>query len=431
MKTSLLSLAFLPLLVGCAAEICADGPCENNVDGGGVSFVPEVIGSATLEARFKAIENGWAQVERWRDMNPGFGAEDYPTDGRGDQDGQRRIFFDTGRPHSSQFLLYYAPGWDTNPNEVPVLLVHGANDHADRAWANPNGLGSFGCGAVSCPKSALMQHLSAKGFKVFAINFPHKQGDNFYWAEQVKDAIDIIKARTGSEQVDVVGWSKGVMAARMYTGSLRQPWGTAYQNDVRRLVLLGGPNGGFDYIFRYGWNHNFLIAPHCGGKVNAPMPHTSMVCLGFWWDYEEYSIFATEKGDFFPGQKQMLARWDSVYPVLPNSQDWYTTYYGGQGFYTSGPGIDYAIEQGSLIEPMQQAGVPSSVETYLLCGTLATIPGIPNELSGPSDGVVFTDSCMDDTGIANLTDSALLPANHLQLGWARNTMDQVATWLAR
>lgn len=35
--------------------------------------------------------------------------------------------------------------WDANAKPVPVLLVHGANDTADRAWANPNELGGLGC----------------------------------------------------------------------------------------------------------------------------------------------------------------------------------------------------------------------------------------------------------------------------------------------
>src|SRR5262245_60905221 len=67
--------------------------------------------STTLEATFSSgIANGWVRVERWRDLGSGFAAEDYPPSGRGDQDGQRRTFFGgVARPHSSRFLLYYAP----------------------------------------------------------------------------------------------------------------------------------------------------------------------------------------------------------------------------------------------------------------------------------------------------------------------------------
>jgi hypothetical protein len=417
-------------LAACTPQVlCPDGSCEDPNNPSNPGLVSDKIGDLSREAVFNAVENGWDMVERWTNPNEGFKPEDYSPDGRGNQESQRLIFFDNAQPASNKFLLYYAPGWDTNREEVPVLLVHGANDNPDRAWANPNNLGSFGCGSLQCPNEGMMQGLSKQGFKVFAIGFPHKQGDNYYWAEQIQDAIEIIKERTGSDVVDIVAWSKGVTASRMYVGDVIQDWGTPYQHDVRKLMLLGGPNGGFDYIFRYGWNHNFGIAAPCGGKTNAPMPHTSMICYGLSWALEEQSIFTTEKGNFYPGQKQMLARWDSVYPVPATSQDWFTTYYGGVGFYTEGLGIDVAIEQGSLIEPIQSATSPEEVQTYMLCGSTPNIPGIPNELSGPSDGVVFIDSCLDEKGVGTVADTAIVFLNHLQLGWGSSSISQVATWL--
>jgi hypothetical protein len=397
---------------------------------GGFATPAQATTSRTLEATYTTVANGWVKVERWKDNNSNFPAEDYPPDGRGDQTGQRLTFFGgVARPHSSRFLLYYAPGWDTNPNPYPVLLVHGANDTADRAWANPNELGGFGCGAFTCPNSGLMQYLSSRGYKVFAINFPHKQGDNYYWAEQIYDAIQVVKTRTGASKVDLVGWSKGAFAARMYVSSVRKSWATAYAGDVRHLLLLGNPNGGFDYIFRHGWSHDFSIFTECGGSVNAPAPHTDMVCYGLWRHHPELSIYTTASGNFFPGQKQMLARWDSVYPLPVAEQDWYTTYYGGSGFYTSSSGIDYAIGQGSLVSTIRSAGVPASVATYLLCGDTNDIPTIHNEHTGPSDGVLFIASCNDSTGIASSTGKVLPGLNHLKLGWATSAMAQTESWL--
>jgi len=101
-----------------------------------------------LEATYANVANGWSAVERYLDTTSGFTQESYPPDGRGDQDGQRLTFFGgVKRPFSGRFLLYYAPGWNTNPKATPVLLVHGANDNPDRAWANPGESGGFGCGA--------------------------------------------------------------------------------------------------------------------------------------------------------------------------------------------------------------------------------------------------------------------------------------------
>src|SRR5882672_1906608 len=89
----------------------------------------------TKEATFGSVSNGWATVDRYRDSTTGFHDEQYPPDGRGDQDGQRLTFFGgVAKPSSSRFLLYSAPGWDTGAKPTPVLLVHGANDNPDRAW---------------------------------------------------------------------------------------------------------------------------------------------------------------------------------------------------------------------------------------------------------------------------------------------------------
>ena len=181
--------------------------------------------SPVLEATYtKSISNGWVQVERWRDPGTAFRQETFPPDGRGNQTGQRVTFFNgIATPNSGRLLLYYAPNWNTNPKATPVLLVHGANQDADLAWANPNEAGAYGCGQSSCPTTGLMQSLATGGFKVFAIGFPHKNGDGYFWAEQIEDAIQVIKSRTGAPSVDVVSWSKGAFNARMYVSSVSNP----------------------------------------------------------------------------------------------------------------------------------------------------------------------------------------------------------------
>jgi hypothetical protein len=383
--------------------------------------------AVTLEATFTSgLDNGWAKVERYRDGSGGFATEAYPPDGRGDQTGQTlRLFGGVARPHSSRFLLYQAPGAPTGSKQVPVLLVHGANQTADQAWANPNALGPNGCGSPSCPTTGLMQFLDGRGHKVFAIGFPHKTGDGYYWAEQIGAAVKLVKAKTGASQVDAIGWSKGASNARMYVSSLRRSWGTAYGGDVRRLVLVGGPNKGFDWGYRHGWSHGFAIFPQCGGALNAPAPHTAMICFGVWHDATPYSY----EGTAFPGGRQMLARWDHVYPLPAAEQDWHTTYYGGPGFFTAGRGIQHSIDQGSLVQPLINAGVPASVPVYQLCGSSPTMPLLHNEHTGPSDGAVFIASCTAADGIATRASTVTLALNHLQLGWAAGAKSQVAGWL--
>lgn len=380
--------------------------------------------SRTLEATFTSVSFGWEKVERWKDNNANFLTEGWPSDGRGDQLGQRVTHFGSAQPHSSRFLLSYAPGWDTGTRPTPVLLVHGANQTADFAWANPNEYGTNICGAATCPSTGLMQYLDGQGYKVFAITFPHKNGDGYYWAEQVYDAIEIIKSRTGASTVDVVGWSKGGFNARQYASSVKRTWGTAYASNIRRLVLMGTPNNGFDYAFRHGILTSVGIFPACGINANGAAPHTWLVCYGVWYYNPEYSYGSS----WYPGSKQMLKRWDGTYG-LPFEQDYYTTYYGGTGFYSQGSGIT-AYTSSSIVDTIRTAGVPTAIKNYRLCGNVNDIPNIHNEHTGTSDGVIFTSSCTSTTGLPTNGGSSTRALNHLELGWQSGSMSQVHTWLS-
>ncbi len=382
--------------------------------------------SLVLEATYtSSIANGWVEVERWQDTNTAFTQETFPPDGRGDQSGQRVTFFGgDATPHSSRFLMYYAPDWDTNTKATPVLLVHGANQDADIAWADPNEAGDYGCGRASCPSTGLMQELVNDNFKVFALSFAHKNGDGYFWAEQIADAIQIVKNNTGATEVDVVTWSKSAFNGRMYISSVHQYWGTPYQGDVRRLLLLGGPNNGVDGSFRHGWTYTFTAYPQCGGVINGPVAHDWIVCFGLWRNGPEW----TYSSSFFPGAAQMLKRWDSTYSPAVLEQDWWATYYGGWGFYTHSQGINVFLGA-SLVDTVRNAGTSSGVRVHNLCGNQADIALLHNEHTGPSDGVVFVDSCDDSTGITNDGGSAVISVNHLELGWDSPAVTQIKNWL--
>ncbi len=377
------------------------------------------------EATFTTgIENGWASVERYRDKSSGFTSEVYPADGRGDQVGQTARFFGAARPASSTFLLYVSPK-PAGTAKSPVLLVHGANQTADQAWANPNAGGNFGCGVVICPTTGLMQQLVAAGHPVYAIGFPHRNGDGYYWSQQIGDAVDVIRAKTGVAKVDVVGWSKGAFNARMYVSSVRKSWGAPYRDNISKLILLGNPSLGFDWGYRHGMSFDPGIYGECGGSLNAPAPHTSTTCYGLRVDHPELSY----EGPAFPGSGQMLARWDAVYPLPTYEQDWYTTYNGGDGFFSSGRGIQWVIDRQSLVQQIVDAGTPSSLPVYLVCGTAPTMAGLHNEHTGPSDGAVFLASCSSSKGISRLAGTSMPFLNHLQLGWSAPSTTQIIKWL--
>lgn len=384
--------------------------------------------SLIIEATFTSgINNGWVRVERWSDQASFFIQEDFPPDGRLDQSGQRETFFGSPRPHSSRFLLYYAPGWDLNPRSIPILLVHGAFGHADWPWANPSD-SPLGCGADSCPSTGLMQYLSQRGYRVFAVSFSHPAGDNFFWSEHIADAIRVIRQRIGASQIDLVAWSKGVIAARMYVSGVRRGWGTPYRGDVRRLILITGPNGGWDWVFRHGTYPSAWIYPECGGQWLGGSAHTILNCWGFYYSHPELSIYSTSAGDFFPGLRQFVWTWDDVYPLPWWEPDYWTTYYGGWGWYSYSRGIAEA-KRDSLIPALRANPTPAAVAVYLLCGNQADIPGWHNEHTGPSDGTIFLVSCRDRRGLSNVQGDVILNLNHLRIVWDPVAMGQVEAWL--
>jgi hypothetical protein len=244
---------------------------------------------------------------------------------------------------------------------------------------------------------------------------------------------NVARPAAGRYLLSYVAWSMGTLSARMYVSGVRQTWGSPYGGDVRKLILMGGPNNGWDWTFRHGTWPSIAAYPECGGSTIGGVAALWQNCYDIVYNHPELTAYATTSGDFFPGIRQMLKRWDATYPLDLTDADAYTNYYGGTGYYSYSYSysIDYAIGQGSLIDPTRSAGVPASVPTYLLCGGAATIP-YPwhNEHTGPSDGTVFTASCTDTGGIGTLAGTRTLSGvNHLQLVWDSTAMSQVTTWL--
>ncbi|HEX4703361.1 MAG TPA: lipase [Pseudonocardiaceae bacterium] len=384
------------------------------------------VGTLTLLGTTPNVSHGWDSVEHWNDTDTAWPATHYLSDGRQNQTAEPATLFGSAQPPGSQFLLYRAPGWQTNPGAA-VLLVMGANDDVDREYSDPAAGGAGTCGVLSCPTTGLMQFLTNAGYRVFAVNFADTQGDNYEWAQTISDALSRVKAETGTSSVDLVSWSKGAFAARMYVASVAPSWGRSYQGDVAKLVLIGNPNGGLDYTFAHGTEGNPLIYPECGGSLNGPSPSQSYVCFGFL--YSEPNLSADSV--FFTGQRQMFARWDGTFGVDETQDDWFTTYYGGTGFISISKGIQESIGKGALVAKIQATTVPASVPTYLLCGGSPTLIGFYNENRGPNDGVVFDQSCEATTGIGNVAGLTMVTGdNHLMLGWESTAEHAIGGWLS-
>jgi hypothetical protein len=286
----------------------------------------------------------------------------------------------------------------------------------------------------------MMQQLASQNLKTFAIGFNNGAGDNYNWAEEIYDAIQRIKAVTESEAVDVIAWSKGTVAARMYVSGMKKSWGTSYAGDVRKLVLMGGMGGGWDWIFRHGREPSYLIYPECSGGTFQPLgatAHTGLWCGGAVNDVHfELSVYKTASyGDPFVGIRQMMRK-QTGHALNPYDLDSWSTYYGGWGYlYGSySNGINYALEQtpGPVVGGLRSTyTVPKSIDTYLLCGTANDIPSPWHNEAPTSDGTIFTDSCDDETGIGNVPEggNVHVARNHLELPWDSASVEQVESWL--
>ena len=235
---------------------------------------------------------------------------------------------------------------------------------------------------------------------------------------------------TGSSRVDVVAHSKGVAVARALVSGVREPWMTAYRGDVRRLVFLGGPLLGIDYTYRHPSVQYGLIPERDDPLANAPLAWDRMLVAGIWFDTSART-FMTDRGNPFPGQSQLLYRWDAHYPVSVLEPDARTTYEGGQGLVSESRGIDAAIAAGGhFIDRLRKHPLPRGQEVAVLAGDMPTMTTVRTETDGPSDGVVFVASAThtDDLveGGAKLVAREVLHANHMELLYGSGPQARVA-----
>jgi triacylglycerol lipase len=307
--------------------------------------------------------------------------------------------FGTDTPNSRYALLHYKIPKKKWGNDTPVLLVHGASHYAKKAW--------LGSGRTNGLAAALYE----SDIPVFALSFAHSHGDNYLQGIQIANALSRIQEATGANSVDIVCHSKGGVPARLYLANLLEAYGAAYQDNVRKFIMLGAPNKGVDFPFR-NLQANWFVLDR---KINAPVACDSLYFYGRFIDCLDQSLY--KDGGAFPGQSQLLYRWDDQYPVLGSAK---TLYEGGQDFYFHSRGIDLAIKEGgSLIERLLSRPLPGTISLYALAGTRNFFGVIPGESSAPSDGLVFVESALALEQMASNSNQiraqTYLPLNHLEL----------------
>jgi triacylglycerol lipase len=286
-------------------------------------------------------------------------------------------FFQDRQPSSQRFLLHEHPPLPGSPQkEVPVLLVHGASHHANLSW----------CKSLDGEKGLLFPLIQA-GYHVFAVTFAHPHGENKMQGIQVFNALRRIKELTGTNQVDVIAHSKGGVPTRLYASNFLEMDGAPYEGNIRKYIMLGTPNKGIDFVFRNVTANYGVIQKN----ISAPVACDSLMYFGSYMDTTSRSIYAD--GGAFPGQSQLLYRWDDKYPIPPENR---TLYYGGQTMLYHSRGIDAALIEGDyLIEKMLGKPVHPGIELYALAGNNPFFKGIPGEQSGKSDGLVLVDSVLE------------------------------------
>lgn len=298
--------------------------------------------------------------------------------------------FGTTEPESSRFLLHVAPNAGL-ARGTPILFVPGAGDNASRGFIT------------------MAWHMDLAGRPVYAITFPHPHGDVYQQAELLADAIAVVKARTGAEQVDLVAHSKGGIAAAVYLsnhaaatwdGGAYEAVGTRYRGDVRKAVLIATPLAGIDTAYR--WPAGNYVA------LDADQAY-SPSSWSTWYPYTTASPWTAQPltdqdlladgADLFPGHRQIYQR--QPYPLPGETPalglyalqpDWYTTYEGGLGFQSDSEGIDAAVAAGGyLLDHLAAAGVDPEVRLYLLAGQNPLMPNGADALLAEWFGETWVD----------------------------------------
>ncbi len=312
--------------------------------------------------------------------------------------------FGCADPASDRFLLHTYR--QTESSARPLILVHGANRTAEY-FLDPHEDGSF--------RDPLPQALADAGFAVYAVTFAHNQDDNWWWCEALQEAILTVSRMHDGKPVSLVAHSKGGIAARLAATPWRpSPDCTRDLSDrVDRLILMGTPNGGVDFFFRYPSVNLAFSGPGEEAVLNWPTSWHQLRRDGEWSDL---AIWYGAEDNFYPGQAQLLGRWRESYPLPGRSAEEEMTYEGGESKNGRCLGIDRVMElTGQLIPKLRLRPPAEQVRVGLLAGASPTMPGVLNDTSGPSDGIIFVESALEFPDSARPVGVEAVPFHHKAL----------------
>ncbi len=311
-----------------------------------------------------------------------------------------------GKPDPPSSLCLLHTWGSPSAAEKPVVLVHGANRNA-AYFLDPHEDGTF--------RDPLPEALRQAGFAVYAVSFAHNQGDNWHWCEALNEAIEIVCERHGGQPVSLVGHSKGGMAVRLAATPWRPPGSEVrdLSHQVERAILVGSPNGGLDFFFRYPSINWAFSGPGNEPVLNWPTSWHQIFRDEGWVNLP---IWYAAEPNLYAGQAQLLARWRERYPLPDKHPDEEMTYQGGENERGRSLGLDEVIvRSGDLIGNLREHPTAVHIGVGLLAGTAPAIPGVLNETSGPSDGIIFVASALELPETSTLVGLEGLPLQHKAL----------------
>lgn len=305
--------------------------------------------------------------------------------------------FGSPTPHSKYLLFhrYHPPLLATGR---PILLVPGANKDA-YFFLDPDEDGRG---------RSLPEFLRRSGRQVYALTFAHNQDDNWWWCAAINRALEEIP----EPSVDLLGHSKGGVAARLAATDWRpDPGCTQFLGSrLGRLVLVGAPNLGVDFFCRYPAMNTALYGPSQEPILNWPMTWSHIATDNGLVEVERLGY----TGPYYPGQGQMLAPFDHLYPLPGKNPTESWTYHGGSGPEGRALGLRRLAHLcHSLIPDLLER--PPEVEVALLAGTSPTIPLVANDLTGPGDGIVYLESALHCPESARVVAMEGVPVHHKAL----------------
>ena len=344
----------------------------------------------------------WSAIERHTDPNSALFAQESFNQGIAWQDGEfspwMKSCFGSSTPASSDFLLHIGPN-EATASGTPILLVPGAGDNGSRGFitlaskmdqagrpvyavtfAHPHGDVFMQAEAVANAIERIQARTGAAQVDVVS----HSKGG-------IATAV-YLSHHSGAD------WDNAAYTAH----------GTPYRGDVRRSVFIGTPLGGVDTLYRWSGNNYAALDAETTFSPSSWSAYYPYGTSAPAWvtDLSDQDMLANG-ADIFPGQRQILARQDHPLPgsmpwlgVYAVQQDWYTTYEGGFGFYSYSEGIDAAVvEGGKLLTHLSDNGADPSVELFILAGTNPLMPNATETLLAQVFGQAWVDLSTSGTDL--------------------------------